>query len=652
MPLVMDPARCLEIPYRDYVDRILGGWIGKSIGGTIGGPVECHKLEMDYTPETCWPREKLPNDDLDIQVVWLEALKERGPFIDSDVLAQYWQDRCWYNFCEYGAFLYNWQRGIAPPWSGRFNNRFFRTSMGCPIRSEIWGLVCAGNPELAAEYARMDGELDHADESVHAEEVLAAAAAHAFFCDDMGECLRTGVAQIPAGSILAATYRAVESLCAETEDWRKVRRAIVRRWGHRDSSRALVNQALTYMALLLGQGDFVTTAMIALNSGWDTDCTMASALALLGIARGVSCIPEEWKAQLGDRLNCALAVENRNALLSDFAEQTAQIGVEMTQTRNHRVRILDAPETPVRYDAPPRITLDAAYLAAPVLWDDAATPIRFTVTNNTRQTLGGRLLLRLPGAVAAPLSEVELTLRAGASHQMDVLFHKASLPGAPIPDKNLIRIVWEEADYGCERVVGLAGSRPWTVYGPYWDIYDTSRHAECPFRNNTTVMNPARAGCLYAAYHQYVRLDRPYLDEDRLLSRPLPEEDPVQVEVGEDVVTHEDLGGFVGEACYYLTRTLHAPCDMSVYFQVGATGSFAGWLNGEEVGRHDGVQPWAPSDFACAAALREGPNRLVVKCLRQTDDFAFSLQIIRTDLPKDKKKGIAPNEDRLASSFG
>jgi hypothetical protein len=55
----------------------------------------------------------MPNDDMDIQIVWLEALQERGIWIESDDLAEFWQDRCWYNFCEYGVFLNNFQRGIS-----------------------------------------------------------------------------------------------------------------------------------------------------------------------------------------------------------------------------------------------------------------------------------------------------------------------------------------------------------------------------------------------------------------------------------------------------------------------------------------------------------------------------------------------------------
>lgn len=36
---------------------------------------------------------------MDIQIVWLEALQERGLYLTSQDLAEVWQDRCWYNFC-------------------------------------------------------------------------------------------------------------------------------------------------------------------------------------------------------------------------------------------------------------------------------------------------------------------------------------------------------------------------------------------------------------------------------------------------------------------------------------------------------------------------------------------------------------------------
>ena len=66
------------LDYQTYCDRILGGWIGKSLGGIIGAPYECHKQFNKADRDNLWPTQLYPNDDLDIQVVWLEALQEIG----------------------------------------------------------------------------------------------------------------------------------------------------------------------------------------------------------------------------------------------------------------------------------------------------------------------------------------------------------------------------------------------------------------------------------------------------------------------------------------------------------------------------------------------------------------------------------------------
>ena len=176
-----DSKRVLTLTYQDYYDKVLAGWIGKSLGGIVGAPYENHKQFNKVTPETLWPTILYPNDDLDIQVVWLEALQELGLYLTSVDLAKFWQDRCFYTCCEYGIFLHNYQRGIEPPLSGTWNNPFFIASEGCPIRSEIWGFICPGNPRLAAEYAALDGCLDHGHVSIEIEQFLAAAAAEAFF---------------------------------------------------------------------------------------------------------------------------------------------------------------------------------------------------------------------------------------------------------------------------------------------------------------------------------------------------------------------------------------------------------------------------------------------------------------------------------------
>ena len=75
----------------EYRSKVLGCWLGKNIGGTLGAPFEWRRQINDvsfYTQDL--GGEPLPNDDLDIQLLWLIALEERGIDIDAHDLAEFW----------------------------------------------------------------------------------------------------------------------------------------------------------------------------------------------------------------------------------------------------------------------------------------------------------------------------------------------------------------------------------------------------------------------------------------------------------------------------------------------------------------------------------------------------------------------------------
>jgi len=94
----------MNLTYDRYLDQVLGGWIGKSIGGTIGARFEGYKGWIELAPEDMFPDKVPPNDDLDIQVLWLKVLEEKGAALTSDDMAQAWLEGCWYPFNEYGIF--------------------------------------------------------------------------------------------------------------------------------------------------------------------------------------------------------------------------------------------------------------------------------------------------------------------------------------------------------------------------------------------------------------------------------------------------------------------------------------------------------------------------------------------------------------------
>ena len=65
----------------EFRSRIMGCWMGKNIGGTLGMPMEWKRCKNNvnyYTHDL--NGEPLPNDDLDIQILWLLAWK-KGDFI-------------------------------------------------------------------------------------------------------------------------------------------------------------------------------------------------------------------------------------------------------------------------------------------------------------------------------------------------------------------------------------------------------------------------------------------------------------------------------------------------------------------------------------------------------------------------------------------
>ena len=120
-------------------DKIYACWIGKNIGGTMGTPYEGSRALNDISGFVTPPGEPLPNDDLDLQLVWLRAMDEVGiDKVDSKVLGEYWMSYvgpCWN---EYGVCKANMATGILPPLSGELHNEEWKHSNGAWIRTEIW----------------------------------------------------------------------------------------------------------------------------------------------------------------------------------------------------------------------------------------------------------------------------------------------------------------------------------------------------------------------------------------------------------------------------------------------------------------------------------------------------------------------------------
>lgn len=323
-----------KLDYNTYQDKVLGGWIGKSAGGILGAPMEGYKRFNDIQLSEDLFDTNYPNDDLDLQVLWLDLAKKAGPSVRSADFGDHWKKHVDFPWNEYGIATRNLKLGVYPPVSGKHNNDYWKESMGCPIRSEIWGMLCPGMPGQAAFYARMDASLDHENFSVQAEMFLSACGAEAFFMSDPGEIIKKTLGLFPEDTTI---HRLVSSVLHFQKNcsYEVAKGKIKSMWGDADFTSAPQNIAFAILALLESEGKF-EAIMNALNLGHDSDCIAATVGALLGIINGYSNISTQWKELVGDELMVSPEIRGINYAdsLSGLARETCRAGISYIRHYN------------------------------------------------------------------------------------------------------------------------------------------------------------------------------------------------------------------------------------------------------------------------------------------------------------------------------
>lgn len=285
----------------EFFDRVYACWMGKNVGGTLGGPLEGRMELLDIRGYTQSFVTAAENDDLDLQLVNLHCVEQNGGRADMRLLSREWLAHVHFEYDEYGHSLTNMRRGIGSPLSGSYNN-FFTDCMGSPIRSEIWAVFCAGMPDMAAYYAYQDASVDHAGgEGIYGEIFFAALESLAFYDRDKFRLIDTALSYLPAD---CAVRRAVELLLRsfhEGKTWKQARQDIIDRFAGDNFTYAPVNIAFTLMGWLYEEG-FTNQILTTADCGYDTDCTVATLGSLLGILYGSAYIDKRWTEPLGEKV--------------------------------------------------------------------------------------------------------------------------------------------------------------------------------------------------------------------------------------------------------------------------------------------------------------------------------------------------------------
>ncbi|QGQ98503.1 ADP-ribosylglycohydrolase family protein [Paenibacillus psychroresistens] len=634
----------LSISYADYFNKVHGGWIGKCIGGTIGAAMEGNRELMTFTLDNVFPAEIPPNDDLDLQILWLQVLEQKGARLESRDLADAWLEYCWYPFNEYGYFVKNYRLGIAPPYSGHFNNEFFKNSMGCPIRSEIWGFVCPGNPQLAAEYAYKDGVLDHDTESVYGEQFFAALEAEAFFETDIFELIAKGLALIPADSIVAQCIQFVIDRFNAGVTWMDTRREILVNYGSPDASHCVENVGFTVLALLFGRGDFTDTMLIAVNSGYDTDCTAATSGAILGQILGGDSIPQVWLDKMGAEYVMWFDLHRRSMLISDLAEDTCKAGLSLIRDGLVAVKITEIPQhiEPSLPVAPaiPLYSLEVIYLGNPSIGFGETADVEVVVFNRSSVGVAGVLSIGLPESLLCESSSIPLTVESGGELKLQLHFsvHEKLIA---FPQKNVVSLSWNDGEtLFSERSFGFSGAVRMKVIGPFWDSYDTQIHGEVnPYLNG----KPAGR----AWFNNFINIDKAYIDEN---FADLEQTAGTYVNFHTDKLALNEIFSHRGQSCLYLVHNIISPVARDAYAVIGNNDAYKFWLNGQLTSEAKEHTMWMPYNNDVPIKLKRGRNQFIFKIVRSDNNFEFSIGL-RGDLPFMQEPNFTHWYVDLASSI-
>ena len=305
----------------DYRNKLTGCWMGKNIGGTLGAPFEGRRkinIIDFYTQDL--GGEPLPNDDLDLQLVWLNAAEKYGRGITASILGEYWHSHIVPNWNEYGIGKNNMRMGLLPPLSG-FVGNIFKNSCGAFIRSEIWACLCPGHPEIAVQYAYEDAIVDHSHEGLYSEIFCAAVESAAFVESDRFKLIDIGLSYIPEDCGVAKGIKTLIECYKAGMTWMEARKKLLNtvpgttgEWAGEACDEkdipsgeigwdAPSNIGIIIIGWLYGEDDFGKSLCIAVGCGEDADCTAATLGSILGIVRGLEGIPSIWIEPIGNKIN-------------------------------------------------------------------------------------------------------------------------------------------------------------------------------------------------------------------------------------------------------------------------------------------------------------------------------------------------------------
>ena len=366
------PRKLAALSQEELFDKLHGAWTGRAAGCALGKPVEGmgisgkdgivgRSIIRSYLENrNHWPldhyfsgkdvgdqltihcpksqRENItymePDDDIHYTLIALKILEEYGPQFTWRHVAHTWNQSLPYNVictAETQAILNynnavprraksNW---VTPEYTSSYRNPY-REWIGAQIRADGWGYACAGNPELAAEFAYRDACWTHRANGIYGEMMFAAIIAAAFVESNPRELIKIGLSEIPKNSKLAEASRAALDKASTLDDFHMYMDWVEANFGELSGVHTVNNALVVIGAMIYGDENFHKSVCLSVEGGWDTDCNGATCGSILGAIKGHSKLDSSLVSPLNDTIKPNV-IGFQEITMTELARRTLEV---------------------------------------------------------------------------------------------------------------------------------------------------------------------------------------------------------------------------------------------------------------------------------------------------------------------------------------
>jgi hypothetical protein len=289
-------------------DKIAGGWAGKMIGVTYGAPTEFRAQGKIFSDSINWKPSDIKGsmwqDDIYVQLTFLMSMDKYG----IDAPARKFQEM----FAKAGYPLWhanmqarkNYYDSIFAPQSGNPQYNLHADDIDFQIEADYIGFMSPGMPQTTSAIASKIGHIMNYGEGVYGGIFVGSLYSEAYFETDILKIIEKALQSLPAESDYSKIINDVIKLHKQyPSDWKSCWKEIEAKWGSvaiceagsTFNIDAKLNGAFIVIGLLYGDGDPLKTLEITTRCGQDSDCNPSNAMAVLGVLKGFSGLPENMQ---------------------------------------------------------------------------------------------------------------------------------------------------------------------------------------------------------------------------------------------------------------------------------------------------------------------------------------------------------------------